>query len=542
MLKFCCFGIMAGGAFAGEFLPLFNGTDLKGWEKIIAGQEVGEDPAGLITVREGKIHMYEKLPEEAEDAPFGVIMTEKSYGKFHLRFEYQWGEKKFAPRKEKLRDAGLLYHCFGPKTIWPASIECQVQEGDTGDLVLITSRAMSWGHPRPAEARPGKGFPGRLPEHGGVLKALPVWTYLGRFPETDYQTGWNVVEAIVHEDSYAVHKVNGAVTSRLLDMRKPDGSLLKEGPLALQLEAAEVLYRNVEICELDGYLRPNHYQLSLSRVKGLPGQVRTVVLENTGTEPLKVNPVFLGQNVGAFEVEDADFSPLKGGEKRRFAISFHPDLGAGDYVAGIQFGEEATGAFIQLNGVATAALEGRNEPSLHRVVRALGASVNVGGEALELDSSTDVLGESMSGWFAPVKGEEVRVTPVARYSPAGVTPFGLYLADGEKRELGRLRDSGAAQPDAHQALLREPGISLNDVPERFGLYLEGPRFISYTCKNKSEGTAMPWTARVWPVGAMGGRRLDNAFLIGFEEAMNGDYQDVVLLLEGVKLQEPEKKD
>jgi|GEM_PF-462169 len=74
---------------------------------------------------------------KGNEAPFGMITTEKQYSNYNLEFEYKWGERKFIPRLNVKRDAGVLFHVYKEKTVWPSSLECQIQEGDTGDLWVI---------------------------------------------------------------------------------------------------------------------------------------------------------------------------------------------------------------------------------------------------------------------------------------------------------------------------------------------------------------------------------------------------------------------
>ena len=516
-----------------EFVPLFNGKDLSGWQKIIAKLEIGEDPDGHITVHDGMVHMYQNAPEDGSKVPFGVIMTEREdFSKFHLKFDYKWVGKRFPPRKEKLRDAGLLYHCFGKK-IWPPSIECQVQEGDTGDLVFIDSSAVTWRHPFPDLARKGQGQAGRLPEYGGATKLYPKGGYVGRFPENDNNTGWTTVEAIVHENHYGVHLVNGVVTSRVLDMQQPDGTKLTQGPIALQLEAAEIVYKNIEINELNGYLKPSSYQVSFSKVGKLEGASGEVTLKNMGTEPLAVRPRILGKNAPAFEVRTDDFSPLAAGEERAFPVEFGPDSGPGEYVAGIQFGEQDSGTFVQLRGIWSPALEGGNEPPLAQIVRTLGIDAEIGGEQLALGMEADKHGQSLPAGLVKATGSDISITPLARYAPPGEVPFGILVA-GERQELGKLADTSASNPEAHQEIFPEvvgkSGAMTVVAPEgEFGFFVKGPHYTAIT----SELSDGKFTARMYPARTFQGRRLKDAYLLAFEEAKNGDYQDALFLVEGI---------
>lgn len=519
-----------------EFESLFDGKSLDGWEIILADQEVGEDPKGMVTITDGTIHMYENIEENGEKVPFGVIMTEQSYSQFVLTFEYRWLGKRFPPRAEKLRDAGLLYHCYGEKKVWPPSIECQVQEGDTGDIIFIESAGITWKHHDPSIARKGQGGPGQLPEYGGVSGYF-TGGYYGRLPEYDKKTGWTRVDAVVHRGEASVHLVNGNIISRVADMRrKDDGTELHSGPIALQLEAAELQYRDIRIKQLDGFLRPSVRQLSLSKVGDLASDRASVTITNTSPRPLDLTPRFIGRSVGAFEVHNDDITPLAAGDSREFQVSFHPDSGTGNYTAGLQFGDIETAAFVQISAIHTPALEGSNEPPLHHIAQALGLDVNVGGKTLSLDSSAATIGSSIeAAGFERVEGTDFRITALARYSPPGEVTFGSYAVEsGDKTPLGNLSATTEEDPDAHQSLM-PPFSTADTAPEgTFGLYLAGPHYTSATNVGYDQKAKVTHTARVWPVGSLQNTRVENAYLVGFEEASNGDYQDALFLVEGVR--------
>ena len=105
-------------------------------------------------------------------------------------------------------------------------------------------------------------------------------------------------------------------------------------------------------------------------------------------------------------------------------------------------------------------------------------------------------------------------------------------------ETGKLADSSAVV-DAHQCLLPplEGGapqveFTLNGAP--FHVWMKGPKYRSSTGAEPAEGATIKHTARVYPVSDFQGRVMENAWLVGFEEAANGDYQDAVFLIENVK--------
>ena len=65
----------------------------------------------------------------------------QEYENYHLRFEFKWGEKRWPPREQALRDSGCCYHAVGPHGasygFWMRSFEFQIQEGDCGDFYSL---------------------------------------------------------------------------------------------------------------------------------------------------------------------------------------------------------------------------------------------------------------------------------------------------------------------------------------------------------------------------------------------------------------------
>jgi hypothetical protein len=235
---------------------LFDGKDLSNWDVIIDGQKPGsnKDPNGIFQIHDGVVHVY-KDAVDGKTVPYGYFLTKKEYSRYHLRFEFKWGTKKFEPRYKKPRDAGVLYHVVGEKKIWPRSLELQVEEKGVGDfLTVYGARAASTIDPG-FTAKKGSG---RFlePAQGGVPFVLGgpgvYWLYRNPAAEKD---GWNTMELIVHGSDKAVHKVNGQVVNRAGDFHQLDTDgktwiTLKGGKILFQAEAAEIFYRNIEIKSL----------------------------------------------------------------------------------------------------------------------------------------------------------------------------------------------------------------------------------------------------------------------------------------------------
>ncbi|MEO6361025.1 MAG: DUF1080 domain-containing protein [Sphingomicrobium sp.] len=235
------------GAVADDaWTPLFNGKDLSGWTAGYSSKPLDGRPASaLFAVEGGVIHAYPTEAAGTEQVQ-AFIETNRDYKNYRVSLEYKWGEKKFSPRMDLVRDAGLIYHVYEkPEYNWPHGVESQIQEGDTGDLWAISARATSTIVPqtlRYARAVDG-GVPVLVGTYGGFERI--------RHGALNELPGWNRLEVIVRGDS-STHIVNGFVNMRATGLKSWDSARkawvpLTHGKLALQAEYAEVYYRNIRI-------------------------------------------------------------------------------------------------------------------------------------------------------------------------------------------------------------------------------------------------------------------------------------------------------
>ncbi len=200
-----------------KMCPIFNGKNLKGWSSFLRTSGLNNDPQQIFTVENKMIHV--------RGIEFGYIITDKSYQDFHFSVEFKWGEKKYPPRENAKRDAGI---CFNipenvPNKIWPKSIECQIQEGDTGDLWLIDSAT--------AVVDGNRTIPTRSTRS---IKKKDAERLNGE---------WNTVE-IVSKNGKFIFTVNGVVVN------EGESPSTTHGKILLQAEGSELYYRNVLIAEL----------------------------------------------------------------------------------------------------------------------------------------------------------------------------------------------------------------------------------------------------------------------------------------------------
>ncbi|MEO6719820.1 MAG: DUF1080 domain-containing protein [Ferruginibacter sp.] len=196
---------------------IFKPGDTKDWYVYLAKHDPGQDPEQVFKFEGDVLHVSGK--------EFGYITTKKKYADFHLTLEFKWGEKKYPPRENAKRDAGVLYHTdfYNGDKIWPRSLEFQVQEGDCGDFWMTDSTVII---------------------HNGSVTKAGNNVQVVKSKDAEKPTGeWNKAEVIV-KDGEITHLLNGEVVN--------SGKLsnTKTGTIVLQSEGAEIYYRNVRVQEL----------------------------------------------------------------------------------------------------------------------------------------------------------------------------------------------------------------------------------------------------------------------------------------------------
>ena len=186
---------------------------------------------------------------------FGGLTTQDEFHDYHLVAEWKWGERTWAPRKDKARDSGILLHCVGPDGAaggnWMESQECQVIEGGCGDFIMVAGRE------KPSLTCETRVGPDRQLyfEKGGkaVTRNSGRYNWWGRDPawkdvlgfrgsrDVEKPAGeWNRMEVICDGDSIT-NIVNGYVVNI------GTKSSLTKGKILFQSEGAEIFFRKIEV-------------------------------------------------------------------------------------------------------------------------------------------------------------------------------------------------------------------------------------------------------------------------------------------------------
>ena len=233
---------------------LFNGKDLTNFYTWLAaphGQKKplgkNNDPQKVVTVVDGAIRVSGEV--------WGAFITEREYGDYRLIVEYKWGEKAYPPRENKARDSGILVHCQGAdgslNHTWMPSIECQMIEGGTGDLLVLGTKEHPFTLTVEAEKRGGEWY--------YKSGASPVTLNSGRFnwyardPEWKDVKGFrgkeDVEKPVGEWNHYEIICDGDTITPILNGKTMNIGTKCNhtKGKILFQSESAEVFFRRIDL-------------------------------------------------------------------------------------------------------------------------------------------------------------------------------------------------------------------------------------------------------------------------------------------------------
>jgi hypothetical protein len=221
---------------------------------------------------------------------------------------------------------------------------------------------------------------------------------------------------------------------------------------------------------------------------------------------------------------------LAGGTNLELEVQFHPSgIALFESTLGIAH-DTGEAVKVALFGLGTKGLEGENEPFLKIVLQTLGYDVDVGGSGL-LSTTTPLVGSEVAApRFKAKAAAPIELRPVARYSPQEPIPYGFYTASGEA-EVGTIAN------DQYQALnpttVLGSQLTFGPPAGEFGLYTASKTHSTYTEDTKNAANQVQHAVRTYPLRDRAGAPIADAYLVCFEEAANGDYQDYVFVLKNV---------
>jgi hypothetical protein len=239
-----------------EWIQLFNGRDLDGWDVKLNGHELNDNYGNTFRVENGVLKVaYDQYDNFGNR--FGHLFHREKFSHYIIAVEYRFlGEQAPGGPDWAFRNSGIMVHSQSAKSMrkdqdFPICIEVQLL-GGSGTGERPTANLCT---------------PGTHVEMDGKLVTDHC---VQSSSKTYHGDQWVRVEAVVHGDSLVRHIVEGET---VLEYSKPqigggnvanydpaekqDGKLLTEGYISLQAESHPVEFRKVELLNLVGCTDPN---------------------------------------------------------------------------------------------------------------------------------------------------------------------------------------------------------------------------------------------------------------------------------------------
>ena len=226
-------------------IKLFNAHDLKGWYTWVRDDRY-DDPSHVFTVADGMIRI--------SGEKWGGIATRREFRDYHLAVEWRWGTKTWGARETKARDSGILIHGVGEdgaaSGVWLESIESQIIEGGSGDILFVAGKAKPTGSAKLRELGKETYWDSNGAASDKIVSRIDWW---GRSPEWKDERGfrgardlemptgeWNRQEIYADGDKISF-VLNGRLVNQAYNLTH------RYGKIQIQSEGAEIFVRKVEI-------------------------------------------------------------------------------------------------------------------------------------------------------------------------------------------------------------------------------------------------------------------------------------------------------
>lgn len=222
---------------AEQWVPIFNGENLDGWDIKLSGYELNDNFGNTFRVEDGVLKVcYDQY--ESFDNRFGHIYYNQPFSSYKLRLEYRFvGEQVPGGEGWAYRNNGVMFHSQSAESMgfdqdFPVSIEAQLL-GGSGIGERTTGNVCT---------------PGTTVEVDGERRLEHC---ISSSSATYHGDQWVSFELVVFADSLVHHIIQGDTVFTYGKLRLEDSDLpLSKGYIALQAESHPTEFRNIEIMEL----------------------------------------------------------------------------------------------------------------------------------------------------------------------------------------------------------------------------------------------------------------------------------------------------
>ena len=241
-----------------DWIPLFNGRDLSGWDTWLARPSPEAEPIGLNRDPKGVFSVVEVDGRPAiriSGEQTGALGTQSPHGNYRLRLSYKWGTQQHGAGVGRPRNSGIVYHAHGKPGAFEGNhlegVEFQLMEGAAGDAYTMGPVRLA-STVRTVEGGSAYDPVGERTEFASA--DAPAGRRLMRRDGRENPVGeWNTIELICY-DNRSAHLVNGEIVNRLQQLTLPaeEGprTPLTAGKIQFQSQGHELFIRDVEFLPL----------------------------------------------------------------------------------------------------------------------------------------------------------------------------------------------------------------------------------------------------------------------------------------------------
>jgi len=247
-----------------EWVSLFNGKNLKGWDVKIAGNNLNIYKEKIFFVEKGILKVYHN--KQDNNTEIGHLFYSKPYSYYRLKFEYRFEGRHFQEESVETQYGGVVFHSQSPCSMgidqsYPVCLEFQLLGGlntedrSTGNVCTIGTIVEMEGEIEPAHCIDSKS-------------------------KTYDWTQWIKAEILVLGDSIVTHiidgdtvlqyekpRIGGGFVSEEFDWIKgnvknseewieKEGTLLSMGFIGIQAHDP-MEFKKVELLNLSGCTNPS---------------------------------------------------------------------------------------------------------------------------------------------------------------------------------------------------------------------------------------------------------------------------------------------
>lgn len=222
-----------------EWIDLFNGENLDGWDIKLTHHELNDNYANTFRVEEGKlVNRYDGYEEFG--GRFGHIYYEEPYSNYRLVAEYRFsGDQVQEGPGWAFMNNGIMFHSQSANSVeidqeFPNSVEFQLLGIDDETTERSNGNVCT----------PGT--------HVVINDELQTDHCISSSGPTNPGNEWVTAELIAYGDSLIQHKINGEVVLEYTKPQLDDGTPLTDGYIALQSESHPTEFRSVRLLNLEG--------------------------------------------------------------------------------------------------------------------------------------------------------------------------------------------------------------------------------------------------------------------------------------------------